>query len=181
MSAKTSKFKTKSLISKRRLSKTRGKTETKKRAPKNKDTATNTAATTTTSGKIPDVIVDFEYDKDVLFIVIQNIGDDSAFDIQTKFSKKILGMQKTKDISSLRIFKLLRFLPPAKKIKIPVDLFQFYLLGKQPLQISVNVFFRNKTKQKFQNSINHDLSIYRDIGSISNPGGNQQKLSLPLG
>ena len=124
------------------LSKARKKIETRREIPKNDDVAT--------LGKTPDVIVDFEYSEDVLFIVIENIGDDSAFDIQTKFSKKILGMQKTKDVSSLKIFKLLRFLPPAKKIKIPVDLFQFYLLGKQPMQISVSVFFRNKTKLKFQ-------------------------------
>ena len=160
MSAKTPKVKTKISIPKKRLSKPRKKIETRREIPKNDDVAA--------SGKTPDVIVDFEYSEDVLFIVIENIGDDSAFDVQTKFSKKILGMQKTKDISSLKIFKLLRFLPPAKKIKIPVDLFQFYLLGKQPLQISVSVFFRNKIKQKFQNSINHDLSIYRDIDNISN-------------
>ena len=165
MSAKTPKVKTKILTSKRRPSKIRNKIETQRQKnPKNESAPT--------SGKIPDVIVDFEYDEEVLFIVIENIGDDSAFDVQTKFSKKILGMQKTKDISSLRIFKLLRFLPPAKKIKIPVDLFQFYLLGKQPLQISVSILFRNKTKQKFQNSISHDLSIYKDIAKISNLSGN---------
>ena len=164
MSEKTTKSKIKILTSNRRLSKTRNKIETRREIPKNNDFAT--------SGKTPDVIVDFEYSEDVLFIVIENIGDDSAFDVQTKFSKKILGMQKTKDISSLKIFKLLRFLPPAKKIKIPVDLFQFYLLGKQPLQISASIFFRNKTKQKFQNLINHDLSIYKDIAKISNIGEN---------
>ena len=160
MSAKTPKSKINILTSKRRLTKTRKKIETRRELPKNDDVAT--------LGKIPDVIVDFEYSEGVIFIVIENIGGDSAFDVQTKFSKKILGMQKTKDISSLKIFKLLRFLPPAKKIKIPVDLFRFYLLGKQPLQISVTVFFRNKTKQKFRNSISHDLSIYRDISKISN-------------
>ena len=162
MSAKIPKVKANTLSSKRRLLKTRKKIETKRQIPKDDVAAAPSA-------KIPDVIVDFEYnDEGILFIVIENIGDDSAFDVQTKFSKRILGMQKTKDISSLKIFKLLRFLPPAKKIKIPVDLFHFYLLGKQPLQISVNVFFSNKTKQKFQNSISHDLSIYRDIGNISN-------------
>lgn len=160
MSAKISRAKTRGLISTRRFSKDRKRAETKREIPKT-DTADDLR-------RNPDVIVDFEYRKDVLFIVIENIGDDSAFDVQTKFSKKILGMQKTKNISSLKIFKLLRFLPPAKKIKIPVDLFHFYLLGRQPLQVSVAISFRNKTRQKFQNSINHDLSIYTEINSISN-------------
>jgi len=116
--------------------------------------------------KNPDVIIDFEYNKGSLFIVIENIGNDSAYDTSVKFNKKILGMQKTKNISSLRIFQSLKFLPPGKKIKILVDLFQFYLLGKQPMQIRTVIFFRNKLKQIFQNSIQHDLSIYEDFVEI---------------
>ena len=117
-------------------------------------------------GKNPDVIVDFEYDEGLLFIVIENIGNDSAYNASVRFNKKILGMQKTKNISSLRIFQSLKFLPPGKKIKILVDLFQFYLAHKQPMKISTVVVFRNKLKQIFQNSIQHDLSIYKDFAEI---------------
>ena len=117
--------------------------------------------------KNPDVIVDFEYnDEGLLFIVIENIGNDSAYNTSIRFNKKILGIQKTKNISSLRIFQTLKFLPPGKKIKILVDLFQFYLACKQPMKISAVIFFRNKSKQKFQNSIQHDLSIYKDFAEI---------------
>jgi len=118
------------------------------------------------SGKNPDVIIDFECDDGILFIIIENTGDDSAYDVAVRFNKKILGMQKTKNISSLQIFQSLKFLPPGKKIKILVDLFQFYLAGKQPLLISASIFFRNKKKQMFQNLIQHDLSIYKDIAAI---------------
>jgi hypothetical protein len=117
-------------------------------------------------GKNPDVIVDFEYDDGLLFIVIENIGNDSAYDTAIRFNKKILGMQKTKNISSLKIFQSLKFLPPGKKIKILVDLFQFYWRGKQPIQIRTGIFFRNKLRKTFQNSIKHDLSIYKDIAEI---------------
>ena len=117
--------------------------------------------------KNPDVIVDFEYDDEgLLFIIIENIGNDSAYNTSVRFNKKVLGMQKTKNISSLRIFRTLKFLPPGKKIKILVDLFQFYLACKQPMKIGTVVFFRNKSKQKFQNSIQHDLSIYKDFVKI---------------
>ena len=118
-------------------------------------------------GKNPDVIVDFEYDNEgLLFIVIENIGNDSAYNTSVRFNKKILGIQKTKNISSLRIFQTLKFLPPGKKIKILVDLFRLYLACKQPMKISTIVFFRNKSKQRFQNSIQHDLSIYKDFAEI---------------
>ncbi|MCB1148369.1 MAG: hypothetical protein KDK38_16320, partial [Leptospiraceae bacterium] len=73
-----------------------------------------------------------------------------------------------KDISSLGIFKSLSFLPPGKKIMVLVDLFQFYVACRQPMQVSMVVSFGNKLKQTFQNSIQHDLSIYRDFVDVCN-------------
>lgn len=116
----------------------------------------------------PDVIVDFEYGDGLIFIVIENIGNDSAYSTSVRFNKKIMGMQKTKDISSLGIFKSLSFLPPGKKIMVLVDRFQPYVACRQPMQISTVVSFSNKLKQTFQNSIQHDLSIYRDFMDVCN-------------
>ena len=115
--------------------------------------------------KQPEVIVDFEYENGFLFIVIENIGSDSAYDISEKFEKSILGMQKNK-ISSLKIFRSLRFLPPKKKIRILVDSYQSYVHNKQPLTVKVDIRFKNKTGERFKNSILHDLSIYKDLTEI---------------
>ena len=116
--------------------------------------------------KDPEVILDFEYTNRQLFIVIENIGGKPAYDIQVKFNKKIMGLQKSKDISDMKIFSMLKFLPPHKKIRIFVDLFQSYLSSKQPLKIKTEIFFKNKKLQKFENLINHDLTIYKDIPEI---------------
>jgi hypothetical protein len=110
----------------------------------------------------PEVIVDFEYENGFLFIVIENIGPNSAYDVSEKFDKPISSMQKKK-ISSLNIFKSLRFLPPRKKIRIFVDSYQSYIYNRQPLTIKVNIQFKNKTGKRFKNSILHDLSIYKDL------------------
>ena len=116
----------------------------------------------------PDVIVDFDYTEEgLIFVVIENIGDAPAHDIVVKFNKKILGMQKTKNISALGIFQRLRFLPPQKKIKVLVDLYQYYILNKQPMQVKTTIYFSDKSKQKFQNSIQHDLSIYADLTQVN--------------
>ena len=117
--------------------------------------------------KEPEVILDFEYTNRQLFIIIENIGEKPAYDIQINFSKKIMGLQKTKDISDMKIFNALKFLPPNKKIRIFVDLFQSYVFSKQPLKMKTEIFFKNKKMQKFENLINHDLSIYKDIPEIS--------------
>lgn len=113
--------------------------------------------------RYPDVILDFEYTSGQLYAIIENIGEDSAFDVIIKFNKRILGIQKTKNISSLSIFNSLKFLPPKKKIKIFVDSFQSYVLSKQPLKIKVVISFKNKLKKEFRNTITHDLSIYEDL------------------
>ena len=113
----------------------------------------------------PEVIVDFEYDNGFLFIVIENIGSDSAYDVSEKFDKSVLGMQKNK-ISSLKIFRSLRFLPPGKKIRIFVDSYQSYVHNRQPLTIEIDVRFKNKMGKRFKNSIMHDLSIYKDLIEI---------------
>ena len=154
MSAKNSK--TKNLRSKRKILPNR--TNLKENP--------NTNIETNRAERIPDVIVDFEYEKGLLFLIIENIGIDSAYDTEIRFNKKILGVQKTKEISSLGILQSLKFLPPGKKIKIFVDSFQFYLAGKQPLQLRINISFKNKLKQIFENTIQHDLSIYKEISEI---------------
>jgi len=113
----------------------------------------------------PEVIVDFEYENGFLFIVIENIGPDSAYDVSEKFDKSISSLQKNK-ISSLKIFKSLRFLPPRKKIRIFVDSYQSYIYNEQPLLIKIDIKFKNKTGKHFKNSILHDLSIYKDLMEI---------------
>ena len=116
--------------------------------------------------RVPDIILDFEYTVGQLYIIVENIGKDSAYNINVEFNKKILGMKKTKNISSLAIFRSLKFCPPNKKIKIFVDSFQSYLENKQPMKVNVKINFTNKFKKKFENSINHDLTIYKDIIEI---------------
>ena len=143
--------------------KSRPKIPTRKRPqPKKPETKTNPEKII----KTPDVIVDFELENGLLSIIIENIGDDAAHDTEIKFNKKIFGMQKTKNISSLDIFKNLKFLPPGKRVKVFVDSFVLYVANKQPMQIRVSIMFKNNTKQRFENSIQHDLTIYKDITEI---------------
>ena len=134
-----------------------------KKTPNTKKSGQKIEPDNTKLEKYPDVIVDFEYNDGLLSIVIENIGNEPAYDTAIRFNKKIWGMQKTKDISSLEIFRSLKFLPPGKKINILVDSFQSYLLHKQPMNVSVHVLFRSKAKQTFQNVIQHNLSIYKDL------------------
>ena len=114
----------------------------------------------------PEVILDFEYDDGLLYIIIENIGPSSAYKVPIKFDKEITGMEGQKKISAMKIFYRIEFLSPHKKIRIFVDTFESYLLRKQPLVIGATVIYSNKNNKEFQNLINHDLSIYQDLPHI---------------
>jgi hypothetical protein len=114
----------------------------------------------------PEVILDFEYDDGVLYLIIENIGPSSAYKVSIKFDKEITGMEGQRKISAMRIFECIEFLSPHKKIRIFVDTFASYLLRKQPLIIGASVIYSNKNNKEFQNLINHDLSIYQDFPHI---------------
>jgi hypothetical protein len=111
--------------------------------------------------------LDFEYDDNgILYIIIENIGPVSAYKISIKFDKEIRGVEGEKEISAMKIFNHIEFLPPHKKIRIFVDTLVSYVLRKQPLIIEATVIYSNKNNRKFQNEITHDLSIYQDFPHI---------------
>jgi hypothetical protein len=115
----------------------------------------------------PEVILDFEYDDNgILYIIIENIGPSSAYRVSIKFDKEITGVEGEKEISAMKIFDNIEFLPPHKKIRIFVDTFVSYTLRKQPLIIGATVIYSNKNNREFQSVMKHDLSIYQDFPHI---------------
>src|SRR5436853_1897780 len=85
----------------------------------------------------PEVIVDFVFDRGMLFISVQNIGDKPAFQVRIQFSETIRGIEGTKDISALPLFHNLEFLAPHKVISTFVDRSASYFRNQQPIRISV--------------------------------------------
>ena len=81
--------------------------------------------------------------------------------VSVTFDKKILGINKEKDISEMQIFKNISTLPPKKTFKIFVDVFSAYLKNKQPLVLASKITYQNN-QGSFDYSIKHDLRIYQD-------------------
>jgi hypothetical protein len=106
------------------------------------------------------------YSKFIVYIIIENIGPVSAYKISIKFDKEITSVEGDKKISSMKIFDHIEFLLPHKKIRIFLDTFVSYILGKQPLIIEATVIYSNKSNKEFRRVINHDLSIYKYIPQI---------------
>jgi hypothetical protein len=124
----------------------------------------------------PEVILDFEFNNDnsggnggngILYIIIENIGLSSAYNISIKFDKEITGVEGEKNISAMKIFDRIEFLPPHKKIRIFVDTFVSYIIRRQPLVITTTIRYSDKENRKIQDLVKHDLSIYQDFPHIT--------------
>lgn len=116
-----------------------------------------------TDGRTPKVILDFDYQDGLLFIVVENIGSEPAYGVSVKFDKKIAGAGGEKVISSLKLFQALAFLPPAKKIRVFVDSFESYVARGEPLVVRATIAYRDQENKSYSNRIKHDISAYRGI------------------
>ena len=115
----------------------------------------------------PNVIVDFIFDKGLFFISIKNIGKRSAYRTSIKFDNKIIGVEGTKDVSALSLFKNIEFLPPKKEIITFLDVSTSYFKNENPTKISANLTYYDSNGIKFNRVIKHNLDIYRKIGFIN--------------
>lgn len=118
----------------------------------------------------PYVIVDFVFDRGLLFISIKNIGEQPAFAVRVEFSTRIIGVEGT-EISALPLFQKLEFLPGGKEITTFLDTSASYFRSGQPTGISTRISFKNAEKQSHLVTIDHDLEVYRGIGYVSRPSG----------
>ena len=114
----------------------------------------------------PDVILDFIFDNGLFFISVENIGGGPALKVTTTFDQKIVGLQGTREISALPLFKLIEFLAPHKAIKTLLDSSAAYFSREEPTRISVHITYRDSSRKRYSATIYHDLDIYKDISYV---------------
>lgn len=113
-----------------------------------------------------DVIVDFIFDNGLFFISIKNISNSPAYNVAVKFNKRILGVEGTKEISALPLFKNIEFLAPHKEIVTFLDTSASYFKRREPTEISVTISYKDYDKKVHSSIIKHNLGIYKEIGYI---------------
>lgn len=115
----------------------------------------------------PEVIVEFVFDRGLLFVSVNNIGDRPATKVSVKFNREIIGLNGTKNISALPMFKNIEFLGPRREVVTLLDASDSYFRRKQPTKISARILYADSEKQKYEATINHDLKIYRDVHYVT--------------
>lgn len=78
-----------------------------------------------------EAIVDIVFEDGLFFIVIKNLGDRPAFKVSVKFDREIIGVEGTKVISSLPLFRNIEFLAPHKEIITFLDTSGSYFRNRQ--------------------------------------------------
>ncbi len=109
------------------------------------------------------VIVDFEIDGSTAFIAIKNAGTGALRNLKIKPSTAIIGLEGKKDLSSLNIFKEIRYLAPLKEIRIFVDSHDSFFRHLKNTLISFTVTYQDESKKLYRKKITHDLKIYSDL------------------
>ena len=122
----------------------------------------STPTTEVTPGR-PEVIVEFLFDRGLLYVSVNNIGNRPAISVSVKFDKKFVGLGGSREISALALFKNIAFLGPQREIVSLLDSSSSYFKRKQPTKISALITYRDLEKRRYEISIKHDLEIYRDL------------------
>lgn len=110
----------------------------------------------------PEVVLDIDYKNGLLFLVLENIGSQPAFDVQVKFSRPLKGLSGRKIISEMRLFRGIALLRPHKEIRIFLDLAHERFRGRQSKLISARIAYRDRERRNYTEVFRHDLSIYND-------------------
>jgi hypothetical protein len=113
-----------------------------------------------------DVILDVVFDRGVLFLVVENIGDRPAQSVRIKFDKPFSGVGGTKKMQRLALFRRLEFLAPRKSISVFLDRSASYFARDEPTQLTAAITWRTSEGERRSSIIYHDLEIYRDLGFI---------------
>lgn len=113
-----------------------------------------------------EVIVDFVFDGDLLFIQLRNIGDQPARRVSVKFDPEIRGLSGRKPVSKMRVFRNIEFFAPGKEINVFLDTGQAYFGGDQPKEIVAALAYTDAQGKRRAGEIRHDLRIYADLGRV---------------
>lgn len=115
----------------------------------------------------PDVILDFVFDRGLLFIAIRNIGDAPAYGVRVDFGAPLFGLEGTKEVSAQPLFRVLEFLPPQKEIATFLDTSASFFHSGQSTRISAKITARDAAGARHVATIRHNLEIYRDIDYVN--------------
>jgi len=115
----------------------------------------------------PAIIVDLEWRDGVLYFVLRNISQRSVHDVQIAFRRKILGAGGQVDIATLPLWRNLTFVPPDKRIEVPIDRDEMVLAHNSPKPIAVGIRYKDGDGVEWRAQIMLSFEAYRDFPELT--------------
>jgi hypothetical protein len=117
-------------------------------------------------GPGPDVILDVVFDDGLFFLCVRNIGEKPAYKVLVNFDERILGLDGTREISALPLFRNIEFLAPGREIRTFLDSSSAYFGRGEPEHITAKVSFQGDDGTIHTRTLHHGLEIYKSIGYV---------------
>jgi hypothetical protein len=114
----------------------------------------------------PQVIVDFEFERGLLYVGVRNIGQLPVLGVATSFDKPFRGLGGRREMNKLGLFRRIEFLAPGREIRTLLDSSAAYFGRDEPTVLTVTVAYRTAGGERRKHTITHDLSIYRDLAYV---------------
>ena len=114
----------------------------------------------------PDVILDVIFEEGIFFLAVENIGPQPALDVSVQFAKPLIGLEGTREISALPLFRRITFLAPHKAIRAYLDTSASYFARRSPAIIEATISFRDRAGERFASTVRHDVRIFRELGYV---------------
>jgi hypothetical protein len=109
------------------------------------------------------VVVDFEVDAAMVFIIIKNTGSTAALNLKINPSRSVIGLEGKKDLRELSVFTEISYMAPLKEIRIFVDSYDSFFRNLKNTLISFTITYMDESDVVYKNKITHDLKIYADL------------------
>jgi hypothetical protein len=118
------------------------------------------------SGGRAEVLLDVELTDGALWLVLANPSDHPAFDVSVAFQGPLMGVGGDRDITEMRVFRMLPLLRPRREIRIFVDVARQFFARRPPTRLHARVSWHSRTGERFSQAFKHDLAVWEDFGEI---------------
>ena len=116
-----------------------------------------------------DVVLDVEFDRGLLFLVLENLGDGPAHTVRVRFAAPLTGLGGERRIDRLQLFRRLEFLGPGREIRVLLDRSALFFAREEQTAFEARITWRTDEDERRSRTIRHDLGAYRDFPYLEVP------------
>lgn len=111
----------------------------------------------------PVLIADFVLQGDWLLFRLANYSLKPALNVKVQFSQALPSLAEGKDFTKLSIFSKLKYFAPTKEFDITIHRLSVVLSNLRKKEIEISLGYEDERRQRYEQKILHDLSIYEDF------------------